>query len=167
MYKDGIVTAEGLKRLDVQDWRAKIGIFGVAGDKQMLPMKTLSPGGRARVVFCLMSLRNPHMLLLDEPTNPLDMDIDKEDLMTSTSTSPSTSTSATDETAAKKTAVEVDDENDAIDGPIADPIDLLSVKRLKEILREQGLKVSGKKQELRNRLRDHVDTKLNDDSGIS
>ena len=38
-------------------------------------MKTMSPGFRARVVFCLMSLRNPHMLLLDEPTNPLDMDM--------------------------------------------------------------------------------------------
>ena len=36
---------------------------------------TLSPGYRARLVFCLMSLRNPHLLLLDEPTNPLDMDM--------------------------------------------------------------------------------------------
>ena len=35
----------------------------------------MSPGFRARVVFCLMSLRNPHLLLLDEPTNPLDMDM--------------------------------------------------------------------------------------------
>ena len=58
-----------------QDWRGKLGIFGVTGTKQTLPMKTMSPGFRARVVFCLMSLRNPHMLLLDEPTNPLDMDM--------------------------------------------------------------------------------------------
>ena len=50
-------------------------MFGVTGEKQTLPMKTMSPGFRARVVFCLMSLRNPHMLLLDEPTNPLDMDM--------------------------------------------------------------------------------------------
>ena len=61
--------------LPSQDWRGKLGIFGVTGEKQTLPMKTMSPGFRARVVFCLMSLRNPHLLLLDEPTNPLDMDM--------------------------------------------------------------------------------------------
>merc|ERR1719487_2147570 len=75
LYPDGIVTAEGHKKMDIQDWRGKLGIFGVTGEKQPLPMKTMSPGFRARVVFCLMSLRNPHMLLLDEPTNPLDMDM--------------------------------------------------------------------------------------------
>jgi hypothetical protein len=37
-----------------------------------------------------------------------------------------------------------------------DPIDMLTVKRLKEILRSQGLKVSGSKRELRERLRGHV-----------
>lgn len=37
-----------------------------------------------------------------------------------------------------------------------DPIDMLTVARLKEILREQKLKVSGSKQELRDRLRDHI-----------
>ena len=75
LYPDGLVTAEGFKKMDIQDWRGKLGIFGVTGEKQTLPMKTMSPGFRARVVFCLMSLRNPHMLLLDEPTNPLDMDM--------------------------------------------------------------------------------------------
>lgn len=55
---------------------------------------------------------------------------------------------------------------DAIDGTEsndkpADPIDLLTVKRLKEILKEQGLKVSGNKQELRDRLRSAVNSKLN------
>ena len=44
-----------------------------------------------------------------------------------------------------------------------DPIDLLTVKRLKEILREQNLKVSGNKQELRDRLRAHVNSKLADE----
>ena len=61
--------------MDVADWRGKLGIYGVSGDRQTLPMETMSPGFRARVVFCLMSLRNPQMLLLDEPTNPLDMDM--------------------------------------------------------------------------------------------
>ena len=75
MFPEGIVTAEGHKKMDVTDWRGKLGIFGVTGEKQTLPMKTMSPGFRARVVFCLMSLRNPHLLLLDEPTNPLDMDM--------------------------------------------------------------------------------------------
>merc|ERR1711934_418353 len=60
---------------DVADWRGKLGIYGVTGNYQTLPMETMSPGFRARVVFCLMSLRNPQMLLLDEPTNPLDMDM--------------------------------------------------------------------------------------------
>lgn len=41
-----------------------------------------------------------------------------------------------------------------------DPIDLLTVVRLKEILRNEKLKVSGTKQELRNRLRSHVNSKI-------
>ena len=49
---------------------------------------------------------------------------------------------------------------------VADPIDLLTVKRLKEILREQNLKVSGNKQDLRDRLRAHVNSKLaNEEEG--
>jgi len=75
LFPDGIVTTDGKKKMDVTDWRGKLGIFGVTGDKQTLPMKTMSPGFRARVVFCLISLRNPHVLLLDEPTNALDMDM--------------------------------------------------------------------------------------------
>jgi len=74
-YPEGIVTTGGMQKMDVEAWRSKLGVFGVTGDKQTLPIKTMSPGFRARLVFCLMSLRNPHMLLLDEPTNPLDMDM--------------------------------------------------------------------------------------------
>merc|ERR1719454_617495 len=61
--------------MDVADWRGQLGIYGISGERQTLPMSTMSPGFRARVVFCLMSLCNPQMLLLDEPTNPLDMDM--------------------------------------------------------------------------------------------
>ena len=75
LFPEGIVTTEGKQKMGVEEWRGKLGIFGITGDKQTLPIKTMSPGFRARVVFCLMSLRNPHMLLLDEPTNPLDMDM--------------------------------------------------------------------------------------------
>jgi hypothetical protein len=41
-----------------------------------------------------------------------------------------------------------------------DPIDTLTVERLKEILREQGLPVSGNKQELQTRLRKRVNALL-------
>jgi len=75
LYPNGLVTASGIQKMDLPDWRAKLGIFGITGQHQTLPMSTMSPGFRARVVFCLMSLRNPHLLLLDEPTNPLDMDM--------------------------------------------------------------------------------------------
>ena len=75
LFPDGIVTTSGMQKMGIEEWRGKLGVFGVTGDKQTLPIKTMSPGFRARVVFCLMSLRNPHMLLLDEPTNPLDMDM--------------------------------------------------------------------------------------------
>merc|ERR1719503_295397 len=42
-------------------------------EKQTLPMNTMSDGLKARVVFTIISLSNPHILLLDEPTNHLDM----------------------------------------------------------------------------------------------
>jgi len=42
-----------------------------------------------------------------------------------------------------------------------DPIDTLTVARLKDILRSQQLKVSGNKQELRDRLRFHVQSRMN------
>lgn len=41
---------------------------------------------------------------------------------------------------------------------ISDPIEQLTVKRLKEILRNQGLRVSGSKSELQERLRDQVNS---------
>lgn len=45
----------------------------------------------------------------------------------------------------------------------SDPIDMLTMKRLKEILRAQGLKVSGSKQELKDRLRMHVGSMMTED----
>lgn len=42
----------------------------------------------------------------------------------------------------------------------SDPIDLLTVKKLKEILKSQGLKVSGNKKELQDRLRAQVNSLL-------
>lgn len=45
--------------------------------------------------------------------------------------------------------------------PGGDPIDKLTVVKLKDILREQGLKVSGNKQALKDRLREHVQSLAN------
>lgn len=54
-----------------------------------------------------------------------------------------------------------EDEEDAdIDPNAKDPIDKLTVAKLKEILRNAGLKVSGNKSELKQRLRDHVQSLL-------
>jgi len=64
---------KGEQRKSIQEWRSKLGKYGVTGDLQTRVMGTFSDGQRARVVFALMSLANPHLLLLDEPTNHLDM----------------------------------------------------------------------------------------------
>ncbi|KAI2510005.1 hypothetical protein MHU86_4431 [Fragilaria crotonensis] len=59
-----------------------------------------------------------------------------------------------------KTVTAVEDVQN--DGRIArnDPIGALTVNRLKQILREQGLKVTGNKEELQQRLRSHVQSQL-------
>lgn len=72
-YADGVTTTEGTKRLEVDQWRSKLGRYGVTGELQTRKMGTMSDGEKARVVFTLISLTNPHVLLLDEPTNALDM----------------------------------------------------------------------------------------------
>ncbi|KAL7489241.1 hypothetical protein ACHAW6_014871 [Cyclotella cf. meneghiniana] len=50
------------------------------------------------------------------------------------------------------------------DQDLRDPIDQLTVSKLKDILRKEGLKVSGNKSELKERLREHVQLLLEDSS---
>ena len=58
---------------------------------------------------------------------------------------------------------ETDDEKDdesSSSSKVLDPVDRLTVSKLKEILKKEGLKVSGNKQELQDRLKNHVDSIL-------
>ncbi|KAL7526770.1 hypothetical protein ACHAWF_001903, partial [Thalassiosira exigua] len=56
-----------------------------------------------------------------------------------------------------------EEEKESNEGQPKDPIDMLTVAKLKEILRKQGLKVSGTKQVLRDRLREHVSDLLQEE----
>ncbi|MDP6175833.1 MAG: ABC-F family ATP-binding cassette domain-containing protein, partial [Rhodospirillales bacterium] len=54
--------------------RAHLGRFGFAQERANTLVRDLSGGEKARLLFALMSLDQPHILLLDEPSNHLDMD---------------------------------------------------------------------------------------------
>lgn len=69
-----VTTREGTRALELDEWRAKLGMYGIRQHNQTMPMKAMSDGLRTRVVMMLIALVNPHLLLLDEPTNHLDME---------------------------------------------------------------------------------------------
>jgi len=54
--------------------RARLGRFGFVQDRADTLVENLSGGEKARLLFALMSVAEPHVLLLDEPTNHLDVD---------------------------------------------------------------------------------------------
>lgn len=57
-----------------QDSYAKLSKFGFDERQAGLPISTLSPGGRARLLLALFSAQSVNMLALDEPTNHLDIE---------------------------------------------------------------------------------------------
>merc|ERR1711871_37600 len=59
----------------LEEWRSVVGTFGIPKDYHLQKIKTLSDGLKTRLVFCDISLQNPHLLLLDEPTNAADMEM--------------------------------------------------------------------------------------------
>lgn len=60
--------------LSQQDSYAKLAKFGFNERQVKLPIGTLSPGGRARLLLALFSAQSVNMLVLDEPTNHLDLE---------------------------------------------------------------------------------------------
>ena len=63
-----LLPGEGESRV-----RARLGAFGLEGDKAQTGIAELSGGERARLVLCTICVVPPHLLLLDEPTNHLDI----------------------------------------------------------------------------------------------
>jgi len=57
-----------------QSARNMLGRYGLEGHAHTLPIRDLSGGQKARVVFVELSLMAPHLLFLDEPTNNLDIE---------------------------------------------------------------------------------------------
>ena len=57
-----------------QSTRNLLGKFGLEGHAHTIPIRDLSGGQKARVVFTELSLMAPHLLFLDEPTNNLDIE---------------------------------------------------------------------------------------------
>lgn len=57
-----------------QESHAKLAKFGFSENQVRLPISTLSPGGRARLLLALFSAQSVNTLILDEPTNHLDLE---------------------------------------------------------------------------------------------
>ncbi|KAG8195227.1 hypothetical protein JTE90_027968 [Oedothorax gibbosus] len=60
--------------LPSEEYRKRLGYFGVSGDLALQSVASLSGGQKSRVAFAAMAMLNPHFLVLDEPTNHLDIE---------------------------------------------------------------------------------------------
>lgn len=60
--------------LTIQDSYNKLAKFGFDINQTKLPISTLSPGERARLLLALFSAKSVNVLILDEPTNNLDIE---------------------------------------------------------------------------------------------
>lgn len=58
----------------VEEYRRKLGSFGVSGDLALQIVASLSGGQKSRVAFAKMCMQEPNFLVLDEPTNHLDIE---------------------------------------------------------------------------------------------
>jgi ATP-binding cassette subfamily F protein 2 len=61
-------------RMEIVDWRAKLGMYGISGKAQMKPIGSMSDGQKSQLIMAYLAMKNPHLLLFDEPTNHLDME---------------------------------------------------------------------------------------------
>lgn len=57
-----------------QEARKLLGKFGLVGYAHVIPIRDLSGGQKARVVFASLHLQQAHVLFFDEPTNHLDIE---------------------------------------------------------------------------------------------
>ena len=69
--KDFLIRRSGLQVQEAYSLAVKFGFKATEIDK---PILTLSPGGRARLLFALFSALSANVLILDEPTNHLDLE---------------------------------------------------------------------------------------------
>ena len=58
----------------VEEYRRRLGSFGISGELSLRPIRVLSGGQKSRVAFTDMCWHRPHLLVLDEPTNHLDIE---------------------------------------------------------------------------------------------
>ena len=73
-----LTVAEWLHRWNpaahVEDIRGILGQMLFSGEEGEKPVKALSGGEQARLVFCKLILTKPNILIFDEPTNHLDLE---------------------------------------------------------------------------------------------
>ena len=75
MDKSPVETLQGMfSDFGYQESRALLGRFGLEGHAHTIPIRDLSGGQKARVVFATLALSAPHIMVLDEPTNNLDIE---------------------------------------------------------------------------------------------